>query len=192
MNITHEINSRVEEIAKVPSTLKQVSVALGKTVVGIIALGLTIPTLGLCETINTKSRCFNKIVTVLPLLFERTIKIINPSSKLSNYDITSGYEYGVFAKKLEFIDRSFFDNETSKEFMNREIFTRGIVLVGQPFFIIAMVADFALGCIAATFAIILCGSSATCNNFAIKHLKSIILIGFPLSMVTTIIYPHWA
>ena len=134
---------------------------------GILFAVLSFATVGLSKRIN-KLAGYNLMhsMELIPQIFRSALQIINPKSELDANDIDGFFTQKVVNKYLD-LQSDLSDGNWFK----RNVLSRAIHLILIPTSVIARVADFALGVIAAVGAVLTVGKFEKLNSFAYKNLQ---------------------
>lgn len=145
---------------------------LGATGYGAVATLVSLATFGKFPMINSQAMYTNSARYIFQVPLEGIFQALKPHNY--KYDRDSGFVHSFLTNKLpvnifrvaQVRNKVWIDNQS---WMRRHVMTRAKFAVGAVTFIIARIADFALGLLAAIGVIVCLGQNATLNNFVLKQ-----------------------
>ena len=144
---------------------------LGTTLVGILATPFSAITCGTSPKLNTWADGTLRAGDILPNIFFRTMKIINPSCIMENSNqYHSGYFSETITKKIKATEINLRDKRQS--FFNKQITLRAVYLFAIPLLTITRLGDGLLAIPAVAISILTCGTEPKVNKFATIQLRS--------------------
>ena len=143
-----------------------------KTVLGVVGTALSVLTGGKDKEFNQLADLTGKSALVLPLLYVRTMQVINPKFKTSEKStmgvITSKIARPIFRKAGK--------SSENDKFFQKHVVSRIAYLSGAIVSTVTRTADLALGILGAALSVITFGAVPKINTFALRHLKSLAVV----------------
>lgn len=170
-NISSGITRRIPEVKKIGSCTVDTLKGLGTTLVGIIATPFSALTCGHIRKLNDWSNKTLRAAHILPNIFFRTMKIINPSCIMEN---PNKYALGYFSKKLvnKIDDKTEELNQSKQSWFNKHVTLRAVHAFAIPLLVITRLSDGLLAIPAVAISILTGGSKPNVNKFATIQLRS--------------------
>ena len=178
------MNARISELASLPRTLLiDVPVSVIRTGVSVAITPFALLALGKSTDLNEWALVNSAhLGRILPSLFEKTIKIINPKASLPSRQVrfVSSRTFHPIKQKAKSLAKS-------QSFFNREVGSRVLHFITAPVGVVASVADLAIGILFAGAAILTLGTFESLNHRAYTQLDSLyILTILAVSLLQTV------
>ncbi len=170
-NIDYEITRRIPELKKIGSCTIDTLKGLGTTLVGIIATPFSAVTCGKYPKLNNWAENTVRAAHILPNIFFRIMKIINPSCRMVNPDF---YNLGRFSESITKKIQTKVMNLSAKgqTNFNKQVTLRAVHAAAIPVLVITRCADGLLAIPAVAFSVLTGGTEPKVNKFATIQLRS--------------------
>ncbi len=179
--------SRINRFRNLPNQYGNMIDNLEKGIVALLVAPVAVVTLGAYPKLNERVKQSNALAHILPILFNETVKMVNPYAEMKVLKV----DHAFFAGK---ISGSIFEaankNGECLFFIRREIVSRGLFLVGILVNTVCKVADLALGFLAASLSLILMGAWSSLNRRASLQLECLDFIHDILAGAILVVNPH--
>lgn len=173
--------ARYNELTQIPADLKTAGTNLYQTVKSSLASMCAAVTFAQLECINEEVEKLDRSRSILPVLFNRTLKIVNPSAEYGELDWS--YKGGLLSSAVAKFTRDHIDLGLHGQPSRLKI------IAPVPFLAIAKVVDLALGFLGAALALLTAGNFTSLNKFAYCHLRALDVVTVPFAVLYAIVDP---
>lgn len=163
------IPTRYDQLTQFPTAAKEAGECLLDCAKGALASVGVALTRGKSESFKEKAQGMKYIRYVGPILFDATLKIINPSA-----------EY----KTADAVYRTLITSPLAKKVADNKFLPDRVKMVASaPFLAITKIADLILGAIGAFFAFVTVGYFPSINTFAQSQFRALDVVTIPFALL---------